>query len=112
EAHMLTAAACNALLKTLEEPPPHVIFILATTNALDLLPTIHSRCQRFDFKPLGIATIVTRLKAIADAEQLQVEEAALGLLARSAKGAMRDAQTLLEQVGSFSSGKITAAAGR
>ncbi len=109
EAHMLTGPAANAFLKTLEEPPGHVMFILATTNAHDIIPTIHSRCQRFNFHPLGPATVTAHLKRIAEAEQIHVEEAAFVLIAKVSRGAMRDAQMLLEQVAAFAPGKVTVA---
>jgi DNA polymerase-3 subunit gamma/tau len=109
EAHELTAGASNALLKTLEEPPPHVMFILATTDAQDLIPTIHSRCQRFDFHPLGPATIIGHLKMISGVEKIKVDDDALALIAKAANGAMRDAQMLLEQAASYVTGTLTAA---
>lgn len=109
EAHMLSTAASNALLKTLEEPPAHVLFILATTDAHKLPATILSRCQRFEFHPMGPATVVEHLKTIAAAETIDVEDPALALIAKVARGAMRDAQMLLEQVAAFSPGRIGAA---
>jgi len=109
EAHELSTAAANALLKTLEEPPPHVMFILATTDAQDLIPTIHSRCQRFDFHPLGPATVIGHLRMISDVEKIKVDDDALALIAKAANGAMRDAQMLLEQAASYVSGTLTAA---
>ena len=98
EVHMLTGPASNALLKTLEEPPPHVIFILATTEAHHVLPTIMSRCQRFDFHRIAQADVINRLTAIAQAEGIQIEPPALKLIARSATGSLRDAENLLEQM--------------
>jgi len=98
EVHMLTDAAANALLKTLEEPPPYVVFVLATTEAHRLLPTILSRCQRYDFRRLTQSAIVARLSVICAAEQDEVEPEALGLIARSSTGSLRDAVNLLEQV--------------
>ena len=97
EAHMLTDAAADALLKTLEEPPAHVIFVLATTEAHKLPTTIVSRCQRFDFRRISPADIVERLRQIAEAEGRSAEPEALRALARSASGSLRDAENLLEQ---------------
>ncbi|MEK7764701.1 MAG: DNA polymerase III subunit gamma/tau, partial [bacterium] len=108
EAHMLTPQASNALLKTLEEPPEHVLFILATTDAQDILPTIHSRCQRFDFHPLGPLTVATHLKKIAAAEGIEIEDSAVALIAKAARGAMRDAQMLMEQAAAYADGAVTA----
>ena len=101
EVHMLTAAAFNALLKTLEEPPPHVKFIFATTEANKLLPTIVSRCQRFEFRPIPESLIATRLSEIAKAEKIEVEPDAMTAVARLANGGMRDAQSILDQMISF-----------
>ncbi len=97
EAHMLTDAAADALLKTLEEPPPHVIFILATTEPHKLPSTIVSRCQRFDFRRITPAAIVQRLAKICEAEGIAAEPPALHVLARNASGSLRDAENLLEQ---------------
>jgi len=97
ECHMLSPQAFNALLKTLEEPPPHVIFVLATTEAHKVLPTIVSRCQRFDFRRFNVRTIVARLRQVAEGEGLDLEPAAADLLARAAQGGMRDALSLLDQ---------------
>src|SRR5213596_4131092 len=107
EAHMLTREAWNALLKILEEPPPRVVFVFATTEPQKIANTaapILSRLQRFDFRRIGPHAIVARLKDVAGAEKLQVEEDALRLIARSANGGMRDALSLLDQVLSFSEG--------
>jgi DNA polymerase-3 subunit gamma/tau len=109
EVHMLSAAAFNALLKTLEEPPPHVIFVFATTEVQKVLPTILSRCQRFDLKPITDDLIVGRLKAIADAEKIKVDAAALACIARLADGGMRDAQSILDQMISFCGSEIAEA---
>lgn len=98
ESHMLTTEAFNALLKTLEEPPPHVIFVLATTEPHRIPATVLSRCQRFDFRRLRVADIVRRLQGIVQAEGLQATPAALELIARSASGSMRDAESLLDQL--------------
>lgn len=97
EVHMLTNEAFNALLKTLEEPPEYVMFILATTEPHKLPATILSRCQRFDFKRISIDNIIGRLKHICGHEQLEADEAALRLIARNADGAMRDALSILDQ---------------
>ena len=97
EVHMLSAGAFNALLKTLEEPPAHVVFILATTEAHKLPATITSRCQRFDFKRIGVKDIVVRLKEIVAAEAITANEEALCQIARMADGAMRDALSILDQ---------------
>ncbi|MDE0737306.1 MAG: DNA polymerase III subunit gamma/tau, partial [Pirellulaceae bacterium] len=107
EVHMLTKEAFNALLKTLEEPPEHVKFMFCTTNPEKILETILSRCQRFDFSPVKTASILNRLQLITQQEGLQVDEDALQLLARRAQGSMRDGQSLLEQVLSFSQGQVT-----
>jgi len=101
EVHQVTKDAFNALLKTLEEPPPSVKFILATTEPHRLPATILSRCQRFDFRRISLREIVQRLEAIARSEKLKITEGALLLLAREADGSMRDAQSLLEQVLAF-----------
>ena len=97
EAHMLTDAAADALLKTLEEPPPHVIFILCTTDPQRLPATITSRCQRFDFRRISPTAMAERLHQIAEAEGITVEPEALRVLTRSATGSLRDAENLLEQ---------------
>src|ERR671930_1032018 len=112
EAHMLTREAWNALLKILEEPPPRVVFVFATTEPQKIANTaapILSRLQRFDFRRIGPHAIVDRLKAVARAEQLEVEDDALHLIARSANGGMRDALSLLDQVLSFGEGPVTVA---
>ncbi len=108
EAHMLTGAAANALLKTLEEPPAHAAFILATTEAEKLPPTITSRTQRFLFKKIPKAKIVQKLEAIARAEKIAIEPAALALIAAAAEGSFRDAESLLDQVSALED-KITLA---
>jgi DNA polymerase-3 subunit gamma/tau len=99
EAHMLTTEACNALLKTLEEPPAHVVFILATTEPQKILPTIHSRCQRFDFHPLTQEEIVEHLRKVAAGSDIKADDEALQLIAAASEGGMRDALSLLEQCG-------------
>ena len=106
EVHMLSTAAFNALLKTLEEPPAHVKFVFATTDVQKVLPTILSRCQRFDLRPIPDELIVARLKAIAASESIEVSEAALACIARMADGGMRDAQSILDQMISFCGAKI------
>ncbi len=98
EVHMLTTDAFNALLKTLEEPPPHVIFVLATTEPLKVPATIVSRCQRYDFSRLRLRATLDRLQTIATAEGIAIDEDALSLIGRRAEGSMRDALTLLDQV--------------
>ena len=98
EAHMLTDAASNAFLKTLEEPPPHVIFVLCTTESNRILPTIISRCQRFDFRRIGSELIYGRLINIADAEAVNVDPEAIRMVARHSAGSLRDAENLLEQL--------------
>ncbi len=107
EVHMLTNQAFNALLKTLEEPPEHVKFIFCTTDPEKVPITVLSRCQRFDFAPVRSDAIKQRLSEICTAEGFEAEDDALALIARRAAGSMRDSQSLLEQVMSFSSGKIT-----
>ena len=104
EVHMLTKEAFNALLKTLEEPPGHVVFVLATTNLEKVPPTIVSRCQVLEFKNLPENLIFERLKEVSSKERMEIEEDALRFLARRAEGGMRDALTLLEQVWKFSAG--------
>ena len=106
EVHMLSAAAFNALLKTLEEPPAHVKFVFATTDPQKVLPTIVSRCQRFDLKPIPPELIVERLKAIALAEKIKVTDEALACIARLADGGMRDAQSIFDQMISFCGAEI------
>ncbi|MCY8521141.1 DNA polymerase III subunit gamma/tau [Bacillus atrophaeus] len=107
EVHMLSIGAFNALLKTLEEPPEHCIFILATTEPHKIPLTIISRCQRFDFKRITPQAIVGRMKKIVEAEQLKVEEGALDIIASAADGGMRDALSLLDQAVSFSGDELT-----
>ncbi len=101
EVHMLTKEAANALLKTLEEPPPHIIFILATTEAHKVLPTIHSRCQRFDFRRISQADVVHKLAAVCQTEGIHIESPALSLIARAATGSLRDAENLLQQLTTY-----------
>jgi DNA polymerase-3 subunit gamma/tau len=101
EVHMLTKEASNALLKTLEEPPPYVIFILATTEIHKVLATILSRCQRFDFRRISQADVVSKLAHICRAEGIQIEPEGLRLIAKSATGSLRDAENLLEQLTTY-----------
>ncbi len=108
EVHMLTAEAFNALLKMLEEPPEHVIFVLATTEKHKVLPTIISRCQSFDFRRPGVDTLSEKLAEIAAAEGIETEPEALTIIAREGKGSFRDAEGLLDQLSSFAAGPITA----
>ena len=107
EVHMLTAPAFNALLKTLEEPPPHVIFIFATTEVHRVPITITSRCQLFDFRRIPAAEIMDHLRHIAQEEHIQISDVSLRVLAREAEGSMRDAQSLLEQMIAFSGKTIS-----
>jgi DNA polymerase-3 subunit gamma/tau len=107
EVHMLSQAAFNAFLKTLEEPPAHVLFILATTEKHKILPTILSRCQKFDFRRIRVEDIAGHLKHIADAEKIDHEYAALQQIALKADGALRDALSLFDQQVSYSTSKLT-----
>lgn len=108
EVHMLSNSAFNALLKTLEEPPAHVVFILATTEPHKLPLTIISRCQRFDFKPLTSADIIERMQTVLRDSSIEADERALKVIAQAASGGMRDALSMLDQVVSFSGDQITA----
>lgn len=108
EVHMLSSSSFNALLKTLEEPPPRVIFIMATTELHKLPDTILSRCQQFEFRTIATARIAERLRLIADAERVQITDDALREIARAGEGSMRDAQSAFDQVISFSGEKIKA----
>ena len=107
EVHMLSAAAFNAFLKTLEEPPAHVIFVLATTEKHKILPTILSRCQIYDFNRMEVSDIVEHLKKVAANEGYTYEEEALAVIAHKADGGMRDALSIFDQVASFTQGNIT-----
>ena len=109
EVHMLSTAAFNALLKTLEEPPEHVIFILCTTDPQKVPETIHSRCQRFDFRRISPEAMVSRLGAVCVSEGVEFEGEALDLIAHRAEGGMRNALTSLEQIIAFEGGKVTLA---
>lgn len=107
EVHMLTTGAFNALLKTLEEPPAHAIFILATTEPHKIPPTIISRAQRFDFKAISMDQIVDRLKFVADSQSLDYDEAALEFIAKASEGGMRDALSIMDQAIAFGEEKLT-----
>jgi DNA polymerase-3 subunit gamma/tau len=107
EVHMLSAQAFNAFLKTLEEPPKHAIFILATTEKHKIIPTILSRCQIFDFNRIGVADITSHLEFVAKSEGVEVESEGLNIIAQKADGAMRDALSIFDQIVSFSGKKIT-----
>lgn len=107
EVHMLSTGAFNALLKTLEEPPKHVIFILATTEPHKIPATIHSRCQRFDFRGISIPEMIKRLNTIIDEEKIEIESEAVKVIAESAEGGMRDAISLLDQVVSYTTDSVT-----
>jgi len=107
EVHMLTSAAFNAFLKTLEEPPPYAIFILATTEKHKILPTILSRCQIFDFKRITTQDIVVHLHSIATKEGMLAQEAALHVVAQKSEGCMRDALSMLDRIASFTNGQLT-----
>ncbi len=109
EVHMLSTGAFNALLKTLEEPPSHVIFILATTEPHKIPATIISRCQRFDFKSISIKDIIYRMKQIISVENIKIEEKAIYTIAKNAQGGMRDALSLLDQALSYSEDVVTEA---
>ncbi len=108
EIHMLTIEAFNALLKVLEEPPEHVIFIMATTEPNKVIPTIMSRCQRFDFFPIPMDKIKKRLLKIAKSEKIEISDAALSLISKYADGSLRDADGILEQLAAFGDNKIEA----
>ena len=107
EVHMLSAAAFNAFLKTLEEPPSYAIFILATTEKHKILPTILSRCQIYDFKRITVQDITRHLRYVADSEGIDAEETTLGLIAEKADGGMRDALSMFDRIASFAGGHIT-----
>jgi DNA polymerase-3 subunit gamma/tau len=104
---MLSTSAFNAFLKTLEEPPHHAIFILATTEKHKIIPTILSRCQIYDFNRISVSDIVAQLRRVAIAEQLEVEEEALQVIAVKSDGGMRDALSIFDQVASYGNGCIT-----
>jgi DNA polymerase III subunit gamma/tau len=106
EAHMLTKDASNAFLKTLEEPPAHVVFVLATTEPHKIIPTILSRCQRYDFRSVPVPLLAAHLAMVAEAEGIEAREGALRLIARRARGSARDALVILEQVMSYGDGVV------
>jgi DNA polymerase-3 subunit gamma/tau len=107
EAHQLTDAAWNALLKLIEEPPPHLVFVFCTTDLAKVLPTVRSRCQTFVFQRPRFAELVQKLRLIADAEKIDVPDQALALVARGARGAYRDAESTLDQLAAATEGRIT-----
>ena len=107
EVHMLSSAAFNAFLKTLEEPPHHAIFILATTEKHKVLPTILSRCQTYDFARITVSDTVEHLEYVAKSEGIQAEPEALNVIAQKADGGMRDALSIFDQVASYTNGNIT-----
>jgi DNA polymerase-3 subunit gamma/tau len=107
EVHMLSSSAFNAFLKTLEEPPSHAIFVLATTEKHKILPTIISRCQVFDFNRITVEEAVDHLKFVAEKENITAEDEALHIIAQKADGGMRDALSIFDQIASFSGGQIT-----
>jgi len=107
EAHQLTDAAWNALLKLIEEPPPHLVFVFCTTDLSKVLPTVRSRCQTFVFQRPRLQDLAKRLRRIADAEGIDVADPALALVARSARGSFRDAESSLDQLASATEGKVT-----
>ena len=109
EVHMLTREAFNALLKTLEEPPAHVVFILATTESHKVPETIISRTQRFSFKPIGVEAVSSHLRMIADKEKINIEDDAIKLIAEHGEGSFRDSISMLDQIAGFSLDKISAA---
>jgi DNA polymerase III subunit gamma/tau len=107
EAHQLTDAAFNALLKLIEEPPPHLVFVFCTTDLSKMLPTVRSRCQTFVFARPRLPEMITKLRRIADGEGIDVPDAALALIARGARGAYRDAESTLDQLAAATEGKVT-----
>jgi len=109
EVHMLSTSAFNALLKTLEEPPQHAVFILVTTEPQKIPPTVLSRCQRFDFRRVSFTEIAARLRMIAHAEKITIDDAALAQIVRSADGSVRDAESVLDQLSAYTDGTIDVA---
>ena len=107
EVHMLSGTAFNAFLKTLEEPPPHVVFVLATTEPHRVIPTVLSRCQRFDFHRVGVRDIEQNARTIAAAESIDIDDKAITMLAHAADGSVRDSLTLLDQAFAYAEGPIT-----
>src|SRR5690349_19122442 len=110
EAHQLTDAAWNALLKLIEEPPPHLVFVFCTTELAKVLPTVRSRCQTFVFQRPRFAELITLLRLVCDGEGIEAQNSALALIARSAHGSFRDAVSTLDQLSSATAGEITAQA--
>ena len=110
EAHMITPAGANAFLKTLEEPPEHAVFILCTTAPEALPATVLSRCQRYAFRRIAVPTMIARMRLIAEAEGIEIDDAALGAIAYRAEGGLRDALTMLEQAAAFGGGRVDLAA--
>ncbi len=110
EAHMITPAGANAFLKTLEEPPEHAVFILCTTAPEALPPTVLSRCQRYAFRRIAVPAMIARMRTIAEAESISIDDAALGAIAYRAEGGLRDALTMLEQAAAFGAGNVDLAA--
>src|SRR5947199_4136927 len=108
EVHQLTEAAFNALLKTLEEPPPHIVFVLATTDPRDIPPTVLSRVQRFDFRPIAPDALVASLERILTEEQVAFDAASLPIVARAAEGSLRDALSLLDTAIAYGGGRLEA----
>src|SRR5262249_49222312 len=111
EVHQLTAHAFDALLKTLEEPPPHVVFVLATTDPRDIPPTVLSRVQRFDFRPIAPDALVDSLQRILSEEKVPFEPASLPIVARAAEGSLRDALSLLDTAIAYGGGRLGAGTG-
>ena len=107
EVHMLSSSAFNAFLKTLEEPPPYAIFILATTEKYKILPTILSRCQIFDFKSITTQDTVDHLQEICQKEEINADKASLQVIAQKSEGCMRDALSILDKIVSFTNGEVT-----
>ena len=107
EVHMMTTGAFNALLKTIEEPPAHVVFILATTEPNKVIPTIISRCQRFDFNKVCMEDLTKRITIVCEHENIQIDQEAIRLIAQLSDGGMRDALSILDQCVAFCTSKIT-----
>ena len=106
EAHMLTREAWNAFLKTLEEPPPNTVFVLATTEAHKVMPTIVDRCQRFDFRRPGLGQVAEVLRRVSEAEKIEIDDGAVGAIARSANGSFRDALGTLDQLVAYGGSSV------
>ncbi|MBA3381792.1 MAG: DNA polymerase III subunit gamma/tau, partial [Actinobacteria bacterium] len=110
EAHQLTDAAWNALLKLIEEPPPHLLFVFCTTDLVKVIPTVRSRCQTFVFQRPRLSELVTLLRRVADGEGIETQDSALSLIARSARGSFRDAVSTLDQLAAATNGSVDAQA--